>query len=496
MPCLVISSTRRHWKNRKSQSDNLATQLKPKSTFPTSEKCLIDMDYEEYEKEAAQVLPHSESAEQALLGALLQDSTLIQDLPPGMDEDALYAARHRRIFRAIKHVTESGHRADPISVAERLSQVDNSDSEFEYLTDLVMNTSGSNVLAWSQIIINKKLDRDLINAGMLIQKSGYIGEESTEDKLAEAARLISSLDTGDTVEATDCNSLLKSTIDLLDKKFHGTAPQGLMTGFPDIDFKTEGWLGGELWVLAARPSMGKTALAMNIASNVAVAGGNVLVFSLEMPKTSLMNRLLSALGGINSRLIRSGKLKEGDWPILEVAARKLKDKDLTIIDKSGMNIKHACAVARKFNRHKKLSLIVVDYLQLFDGGKAENRTNEISAISRALKGLAKDTDTPVLALSQLNRGVETRANKRPVNADLRESGQIEQDADGIIFIYRDEFYNENSLEKGIAEIILGKNREGEVGTVRLVSQLEYSRFANLSKSYQPPPQEKKGFDYD
>lgn len=454
-------------------------------------------DYQEYEQEDSQVLPHSEGAEQALLGALLQDSTLIQDLPPGMDEEALYAARHRRIFRAIKYVVESGHRADPISVGERLSTVDNSDPEFDYLTDLVMNTSGSNVLAWSQIILNKKLDRDMINAGMLIQQMGYRGEESPEDKLAESARLISSLDTGDTVEASDCNSLLRSAIDLLDQKFRGTAPRGLMTGFPDIDFKTEGWMGGELWILAARPSMGKTALAMNIASNVVLDGGNVLVFSLEMPKMSLMNRLLSALGGINSRLIRSGKLKESDWPSLEVAARKLKDKNLTIIDKAGMNIKHACAVARKFNRHKKLNLIVVDYLQLFDGGKAENRTNEIAVISRSLKNLAKDTDSPVLALSQLNRRVDSASNKRPGNSDLRESGQIEQDADGIMFIYRDEVYNEQTTEKGIAEIILSKNREGEIGTVRLASQLEYSRFVNLSPSYKPPPEEKsRGFDYE
>lgn len=454
-------------------------------------------DYEEYEQESIQQLPFSREAEQALLGALLQDSTLIQDLPPGMDEEALYAARHRRIFRAIKHVADSGHRADPISVGERLSTVDNSDPEFDYLTDLVMNTSGSNVLAWSQIILNKKLDRDLINAGMLIQQMGYRGEESSEDKLAEAARLISSLDTGDTVEATDCNSLLKASIELLDKKFRGTAPQGLMTGFPDIDFKTEGWMGGELWILAARPSMGKTALAMNIASNVAVDGGNVLVFSLEMPKLSLMNRLLSSFGGINSRLVRSGKLKEDDWHKLEVAGRKLKDKNLTVIDKGGMTVKHACAIARKFNRHKKLSLIVFDYLQLLDGGRAENRTNEIAVISRSLKNLAKDTDAPVLALSQLNRRVDSASNKRPTNSDLRESGQIEQDADGIMFIYRDEVYNEQTTEKGIAEIIFGKNREGEIGTVRLVSQLEYSRFVNLSQSYKPPPpQEKKGFEYD
>jgi replicative DNA helicase len=256
----------------------------------------------------------------------------------------------------------------------------------------------------------------------------------------------------------------------------------MYTGFSALDERFMGIGNTDLWVVAARPSMGKTALAMNVAYNQAAQGKEVIIFSMEMSKDQLTDRLISSVSGINSNLIRSGKLTEHDWPALGAGISKLKEMKIHIIDIAGIDIHRAKAIARKFARFGKIGLIVVDYLQLMTDSKAKSRFEEVSSVSRELKVMAKMIGCPVLALSQLNRGVESRTIKKPGLADLRESGQIEQDADLITFIYRDEYYHPDTPNKGTAELITAKFREGEVGTDILGTELQYARFKDIDFS--------------
>ena len=325
---------------------------------------------------------------------------------------------------------------------------------------------------------------------MIIVKKGFnpLGSDSSA-LLAEAERKLS-----DIIENRpklggfqDANSLLKEAISRIDELFNNDADiTGLSTGFTELDEKTSGWQKGDLIIVAGRPSMGKTSFAMNMVEHAVLHQDKpVLVFSLEMPANQLMIRMMSSLGKIDQTRMRTGKLSEDDWPRLSSAASRLKDRPLYIDDRAGITPMMLKNQVRQLSReHGEPGLIMVDYLQLMSGSiPTENRTNEISQISRELKTIAREFNCPVIALSQLSRNLEQRPNKRPINSDLRESGAIEQDADVIAFIYRDEIYNEQSEDKGIAEIILGKQRNGPIGTSKLAFLGKYTRFENLARDY-------------
>ncbi|MEX2366023.1 MAG: replicative DNA helicase, partial [Pseudohongiellaceae bacterium] len=287
------------------------------------------------------------------------------------------------------------------------------------------------------------------------------------------------------------DSLLKGAIDRIEELYEsGNTITGVTTGFTDLDEKTSGWQRADLIVVAARPSMGKTALALNMVESALFSTDQpVLIFSMEMPADSLVMRLLASIGRIQLKHIRDGNLTGDDWDKLAKAAAKLKGRKLFIDDTPGLTPTDVRARVRRLAREQgsNPAMVMLDYLQLMTtAGPSEGRVQEISEISRSMKQVAREFDCPMLALSQLNRGVEQRPNKRPMNSDLRESGAIEQDADVILFIYRDDYYNEDSQDKGIAELIIGKQRNGEIGTVRLQFQGEYTRFNNLAPEFRAP----------
>ena len=444
-------------------------------------------------EQATSVLPHSVEAEQSVLGGLLLDASGFDAVAEVLSDSDFYKAGHRKIFRMMSRLIERDQPIDVITVAEGLSNHEELDEigGLGYLTELAANISGSeNVVAYARIVRERATLRQLIAAATEISRASYNPAGLGSDdllQLAEKRVLEIAEDRPKEGGFESVNALLKETVEKIDKLFRADSNiTGLPTGLTDLDEKTSGWQPGELIILAARPSMGKTALALNfVEAAIQSAAKPALVFSMEMPANSLVMRMLSSLGRIDQGHIRNGKLTQEDWPKLEVAARKLKDKLLFIDDTPGLTPNEIRARVRRVVReHGNPSMIMVDYLQLMHvAGATEGRTQEISEISRSLKALAKEYDCPVIALSQLNRGVEQRPNKRPMNSDLRESGAIEQDADVILFIYRDEYYNEESADKGIAELIIGKQRNGEIGTCRAAFMGKYTRFENLAPEY-------------
>jgi len=424
------------------------------------------------------------TAEQSIIGALLQDPSKFDLLPPSLRAED-FTPKHKNIADVMFSMNRAGNDIDVITVAEKLQAV-HAEDRFEYLSDLAVEVVGTNVGSYAKTLLSLSTDRELESIGAYVHELAYSNEMTTEEKISSVSKRLDGLEPLSDVEFTDFNDLLANQVVEIDRKFKaGGLSEGLKTGFADYDEAINGMEAGDFVILAARPSMGKTALALNIASNVVANGGQVVFYSLEMEEDQLAQRMISASSGVNLKKIRNGSLEGGEWSQLEVGISKLKDNNLKIIDKSGMSIDHICALTRKINRKKKIDLVVIDYLQLITA-KAENRTQVISEISRRLKGLAKDNKTVVLALSQLNRGVESRSDARPRLSDLRESGQIEQDADIITFLYRDEVYNEDSPQAGIAELISSKVRNGEIGTTHLASQLQFCRFQNLASDYRPP----------
>ncbi len=439
------------------------------------------------------IMPHSLEAEQAVLGGLLLDSSRYDAVAEMVSDGDFFRPAHREIFKAMEALFEESLPLDPLAVAaelekhEQLEQV----GGLPYLTGLLSNTpSVANVVAYARIVREKSTLRQLIAAASDISRSSYnpAGLDS-EDLLQLAEKRVTEIaeDRPKQGGFQEINSLLKETVDRIDELFRSESDiTGLSTGIQTLDERTSGWQNGELIILAARPSMGKTALALNFVESAILSQAKpALVFSMEMPAGSLMMRLLSSVGRIDQGRIRDGKLMEEDWPKLTAAMKKLKDRPLFIDDTAGLSPQDMRARVRRVVReHGNPGLIMVDYLQLMQiPGSSEGRTQEISEISRSLKAMAKEFDCPVVALSQLNRGVEQRPNKRPMNSDLRESGAIEQDADVILFIYRDEYYNEDSPDKGMAELIVGKQRNGEVGTCRAAFVGKYTRFDNLAPDY-------------
>lgn len=439
-------------------------------------------------------LPFSMEAEQSVLGGLMRDASNFDAVAEVLAEEDFFKRQHQRVFAAMKTLIERSQPIDVITVSERLSQLEELDAVggLDYLTDLATNVPGSeNVSAYARIVRENATLRQIISTSTEITRASFNPAGlSADDLLQLAEKRFLEVAEGRPNEGgfDSVNELLKESLQKIDERTKNQQSiTGLATGLTDLDEKTSGWQPGELIILAARPSMGKTALALNfVESAILTQDKPVLVFSLEMPADSLVMRMMSAIGRIDQGGMRSGRLQEDDWPKLDLAVRKMKDKKLFIDDTSGLTPSEMKARVRRITReHGEPAMIMVDYIQLMSlSGFSEGRTQEVSEISRSMKAMARDYKCPVICLSQLNRGVEQRPNKRPMNSDLRESGAIEQDADVILFIYRDEYYNEDSPDKGVAELIIGKQRNGETGTVKAAWLGKYTRFENLAFDYQ------------
>lgn len=439
------------------------------------------------------VMPHSIEAEQAVLGGLILDADGFDGVAEVIGANDFFKATHKQIFEVMVQLLESEQPIDVITVSEELNRRGQLQQigGLSYLTELASSVAGStNLAAYARVVRERSTLRQLISAATDIAKASYNpGALAADDLLQMAEKKVMEISEERPKDGgfLDVNTLLKAAVEKIDVLFRTDSDlTGVSTGLAELNSRTSGWQPGELIILAARPSMGKTALALNFVEAALMTQAKpVLVFSLEMPADALVMRMLSSVGRIDQGNIRTGRLTEEDWPKLEAAARKLKDKLLFIDDTAGLTPTEVRSRTRKIAReHGNPSLIMIDYLQLMHvAGSTDGRTQEVSEISRAMKAIAKEFSCPVICLSQLNRGVESRPNKRPMNSDLRESGAIEQDADVILFIYRDEYYNEESPDKGIAELIIGKQRNGEIGTCRAAFVGKFTRFENLAPEY-------------
>ena len=435
--------------------------------------------------------PHSLEAEQSVLGGLMIASEVWDSVADMVGEGDFFRPEHRRIFACMTHLVAQEQPIDVVTLAETLARNGELDEVggTAYLAEIASNTpSVANIRAYAQAVRERAIFRSLIAAANSIADTSFNPEgRSSDEVLDEAERRIMQIaeERPKSGGLEPINPLLKQAVDKIDELFNNDeAITGLSTGFEKLDEMTSGLQKSDLVIVAARPSMGKTTFAMNLVENALLRYEQpILVFSMEMPASQLMMRMLSSVGKIDQTRVRSGKLEEEDWPKLSAAVSKLKDRPLYIDDTPALTPTEVRSRARKVLReHGSIGMIMLDYLQLMQvaGRSGEGRTAEISEISRSLKGIAKEFECPVVALSQLNRPLEQRPNKRPVNSDLRESGAIEQDADVIMFIYRDEVYNEETQDKGVAEIIIGKQRNGPIGTARLGFIGKFTRFENLA----------------
>jgi len=435
--------------------------------------------------------PHSLEAERSVIGGLLLSAEGWDAIAELVTAGDFYRPEHRAIFRQIALLVDRGEPIDVVTVADRLLATGELDAAggHQYLAELAEQTpTAANIRAYATAVHERAVLRKLIVAAQDIADTGFHPDgRSAEELLDEAERRIMQIgeDGPKTGGPRTMEPLLTGALERIEELFNsGGDITGLTTGFLDLDGMTSGLQPSDLVIVAGRPSMGKTSFAMNLVENAALASDQpILVFSMEMPAESLVIRMLSSLGRIDQGRVRTGKLEQDDWPKLSSAMNKLKDTRIMIDDTPALTPTELRSRARRVAReHGQLGMIMVDYLQLMRvAGSSEGRTAEISEISRSLKAIAKEFRCPMVALSQLNRSLEARPNKRPVNSDLRESGAIEQDADVIMFIYRDEVYHEDSLDRGVAEIIIGKQRNGPIGTCKLAFQGEYTRFDNLSQ---------------
>ncbi|TDJ24873.1 MAG: replicative DNA helicase [Gammaproteobacteria bacterium] len=440
--------------------------------------------------EDLKVPPHSLEAEQSVIGGLMLVNRAWDDIADIINEQDFYRHDHALILRSINALSEEGQPYDLVTVSEWLGARGELDSigGLAYLSILANDTpTAVNIKAYAKIVREYSILRSLIQVGNEISASAYNSEGKPSKQLVDEAErkvfLIADQRAGNRQGFEAINELLGRAVKRVEEMYRSdTTLTGIATGFTDFDAKTSGLQKSDLIIIAGRPSMGKTSFAMNLAENAALHNNNsVAVFSMEMPGEQLALRMMSSLGRIDSHSLRTGKLDDQDWPRLISSVSMLSKAKLFIDDTAALTPTELRAKTRRLKREHGLDLVIVDYLQLMQvGGSTENRATEISEISRSLKALAKELEVPIVALSQLNRSVEQRPDKRPVMSDLRESGSIEQDADVILFIYRDEVYNDESADKGIAEIIIRKQRNGPIGTVRLSFLGQYTRFENLA----------------
>ena len=436
------------------------------------------------------VMPHSIEAEQSVVGAMLMDKDAILTAAEIVSGQDFYQTAYGVIFDSMVELFNEGKPVDLVTLQERLKEKDVPPeiASLEFVRDLVSAVpTSANVKYYAQIVADKSMLRKLIKLNDEISNTCYAGKESLEAILETTEKsMFQLLQQRNTGEYVPIRQVVLNALDKIEKasKSKGTVT-GIPTGFIDLDYKLSGLQPSDLILVAARPSMGKTAFVLNIAQYVAFKKDRATaIFSLEMSKEQLVNRLFSLESQVDAQVLRTGNMKDSDWEKLIEGAGIIGKSKLIIDDTPGISVSELRSKCRKYKLEHGLDLIIIDYLQLMTGSvgkRSESRQQEISEISRSLKGLARELNVPVIALSQLSRAVESRPDKRPMLSDLRESGAIEQDADVVMFIYRDEYYNKDSEYKKQAEIIIAKQRNGPVGTVHLAWLGEYTKFANLSR---------------
>ena len=441
--------------------------------------------------ELGKIPPHDIEAEQAVLGSMLADSEAVNAAVEVLKEEAFYRDDNRVIYQAIINLYNKSEPIDILTLKDELESMNKFEQVggYEYLASLPDKVpTTANVQKYIKIVEEKSILRNLIRTANEIIELGYNPTEDVEDIMDGAEKKIFDIMQSKNQKGY---SPIKDVIvesftkleELYNRKQHIT---GVPTGFSELDYKTAGLHGSELILVAARPAMGKTAFALNIATNAALRGNApVAIFSLEMSKDQLVNRILCSEAMVDSNKVRTGKLEEDDWIKLAGAIGPLSESEIYIDDTPGISVMEIRTKCRKLKKEKKIGLVVIDYLQLVQGSNKRigSREQEISEISRSLKILAKEINVPVIALSQLSRAVEQRPDHRPMLSDLRESGAIEQDADIVMFLYRDDYYNKESEKKDIAEVIIAKQRGGSTGTVELLWMGNYTKFVNLEKRF-------------
>lgn len=441
------------------------------------------------------VPPHSIEAEQSVLGGLLLDNEALDRITDLLTEVDFYRSEHKLIYQQITRLLERGRPADVVTVSEAIEQAGLTDETggLAYLGELAANTpSAANIRRYAEIVRERAVLRHLVVAGDEIATDALnpLGRDAKEllDTAEQKVFAIAEMGARNQQGFVHINPLLTQVVERIQELHDRDNPSeitGVPTGFTDLDSKTSGLQPGDLIIVAGRPSMGKTAFALNIAEYVAVdVGLPVAVFSMEMGGTQLAMRMLASIGRLDSHRVRTGRLTDDEWSRLTYALGKLHEAPMHIDETGGMNPTDLRGRARRLKRQVgKLGLIVIDYIQLMGSTRQnENRATEVSEISRSLKALARELEVPIIALSQLSRKVEERTDKRPMMSDLRESGAIEQDADVILMMYREDYYKPDTPDKGMAEVIIGKQRNGPTGTVNLAFLGEYTRFENLARS--------------
>ncbi len=434
------------------------------------------------------VLPHSIEAEQSVIGSMIMDKEAIVVASEILIGDDFYSKQYGVLFDTMVELNEEGRPVDLVTLQDKLKEKDVPPevSSLEFIRDLITAVpTSANIKYYANIVAEKATLRKLIKLNEEIANTCYLGKESLEVILEETEKKVFNLvqrrNTGEFVPIRQVVMNAMEKIETASK--NKGAVTGIATGFIDLDYRTAGMQPSDLILVAARPSMGKTAFVLNIAQHVAFKlNQTVAIFSLEMSKEQLVNRLFSLESRVDSQHIRTGQLSDAEWENLIESAGVIGKSNLIIDDTPGISIADLRSKCRKFKLEHDLKMIIIDYLQLMSGsGRSDSRQQEISDISRSLKALARELSVPVIALSQLSRAVEQRPDHRPMLSDLRESGAIEQDADVVMFIYRDDYYNHDTERKDIAEIIIAKQRNGPIGTVELAWLPNYTKFANLQK---------------
>ena len=440
------------------------------------------------EAQIKKIMPHDLGAEQSVLGSMLMDVRALDSALEILTAEDFYAKSNGLVFEAMKEIHAEGSPIDPVTLSAKLKEKDAPEelSGTEHLKELLESVpTSANVKYYSRIVYDKAVFRRLIKCCEDIASDCYRGTESLEDVMEKAEReifgIVRSGKNEDFVPVSEIVIAALAKIEEAAKTKGGIT--GLSTGFTDLDIMTTGLQKSDFLLIAARPSMGKTAFALSILDYVVCRRNrSAVIFSLEMSKEQLINRLFAMEARIDAQKIRSGNLDEEEWENLMESAELIGSSKLIIDDTPGITVTEMRSKCRKYKLEYDVSLIVIDYIQLMSsGGRIESRQQELSDISRSLKGLARELDVPVIALSQLNRSVETRADHRPMMSDIRESGAIEQDADVIMFLYRDDYYNPETEERNVAEVIIAKQRNGPTGTVKLTWQPKYTRFVNMAR---------------
>ena len=435
------------------------------------------------------VLPHSVEAEQSVIGSMLMDREAIVTASELIHGEDFYQSQYGVIFESIVELYNEGKPVDLVTLQDRLKEKDVPPevSSMEFVRDLVISVpTSANVKSYASIVYEKSLLRRLIKVNESIANECYLGREKLEDILAKTEKeifnLLQTRATGDYVPIRQIVFDVVNKIEMAAR--NKSTVTGIATGFTDLDYRTSGMQPSDLVLIAARPSMGKTAFVLNLAQYMAVKNHHTTaIFSLEMPRAQLLKRMLAMESRVDSQVLRTGSLTDSDWDQVVESSGVIANSNLVIDDTPGISITELRSKCRKLKLEKDLRVIIIDYLQLMSGGskKTDSRQQEISEISRSLKALARELSVPVLALSQLSRACETRPDHRPMLSDLRESGAIEQDADVVMFLYRDDYYNKDSEAKNIAEVIIAKQRNGPIGTVELAWLPNYTKFGNIER---------------